>query len=166
MDDCCCERKYGITRHWSESHHCQLTPRIFVQESMSFLESQLSACWLGCPFGSADIPVTSTLVMTEELSRSTEGIQCKKGKQEIECSSCLRSNTVEASNGWDRNGTMTRLDSFIRHPYRRRGGHEALTEGGPVGRGTGHARRRLRFDLVAAACHSACNRLIVHPTFF
>jgi hypothetical protein len=39
------------------------------------------------------------------------------------------------------------------------GGHEVLTEGGVVRRGTGHARGGLRFDLFVAACHCACNRL-------
>lgn len=44
MDDCANE-----VRYYPPLVHCQLTPGIFVQESMSFLESQLSACWLDLP---------------------------------------------------------------------------------------------------------------------
>lgn len=39
------------------------------------------------------------------------------------------------SNGRDRNGMMGRLDSFIRHPCRWKGGHEVLTEGGSSAEG-------------------------------
>jgi hypothetical protein len=75
MDDCC-ERKYGITRHWPATAPLPTHPPYLRAAVYVILGISTQRLLVGfAPSGRADIPVTSILGMTGELPRSTEDIR-------------------------------------------------------------------------------------------